>query len=127
MAPEQVLAAGGTEVGDLNLVGRHPCQLTPQAVDALQVYQKLLPRQPVDKWVSLLAQNRPHGVGHVLVGLKAAAGDTGADGHADVFGLTAEGLRHHLHGLAHNAGVTIKWQCNVLKKLQKKLKKTYLV
>ena len=33
-----ILAAGGTEVGDLDLVGRHPCQLTPQAVDALQVH-----------------------------------------------------------------------------------------
>ena len=49
------------------------------------------------------AQGGGHGVGHVLAGLKAAAGDAGADGGPDVLAAAAVQVPHFLTGPLHNA------------------------
>lgn len=97
--PEPITLAVGARIADFNLGYPHPVQA--HGVDSLQIQVVFVPPL-LDELPNLLAVGGQHGLGHILIGLKMAQANVGADGCPDVLRLAAEILHHGLHGLRAN-------------------------
>ena len=94
MAPVEVRGTGGA--GGAHVQLPDPGLPEPPGVDALQVHRPFLPPGgDIGRYPG--AKGGAHGVGHVVVGLKAARPDTGPDGNPDVLRPGPEEAAHLPH------------------------------
>ena len=93
----------GTLAGNVDALRRNAELEEPPGVRTLEVHHGLAVGPAGEKPRRVAAEPGFNGLGHIVVRLKAAGADGGADGRAKLGGFRTEGA-HGIHGVTENVG-----------------------